>query len=91
MRSTQPAFRQTEVFTWESESPNERPSEFSSSAVIRTRNPPSEFASSSFMDAAPHRGPRRPKRTFVHIVLVLIIAALCLVLFGVIGFSGLFA
>ena len=90
MRSRQSAFKRTQVFAWDSEPSNERPSEFSTSAFVPPYKQSGEFESSSFLDAAPHPPTRRRERRFVRL-LVWAIATLCLVLFGVVGFGGLLA
>jgi len=73
MSTRRPAFKETQVFTWESEPADERPS---------------EFANSAFMSAAPHRPARRSKPGAAP-VLLWIVATLCassLLLFGVAAF-----
>jgi len=88
MRSRQPAFKQSEVFTWHSEPADDRPTEFASSAVMPAYRRSSAFASSSFTEPAPHRPQRRRKRALLRLLLVSTIATLCL-LFGGVGLLGL--
>jgi len=83
--STRPAFKQTQVFTWDSESADDRPVEFASSAFGPAKRS-SEFASSSFMDAAPDRPARRRKRRLVPLFWLATIAMLCL-LSGVVALA----
>jgi len=90
MRSTQPAFKQSEVFTWHSEPADDRPTEFASSAVMPTYKTLSEFANSSFTEPAPHRPKRRRERALMRLLLVSTIATLCL-LFGGVGLLRLLA
>jgi len=90
MRSTQPAFKQSEVFTWDSEPADEGPTEFASSAVMPAYKRLSEYASSSFTEPAPHRPERRRKRAFLRLILMSTIVTVCL-LFGGVGLLRLLA
>jgi hypothetical protein len=59
MKVTPPALKQTQVYTWELEPSDERPSQFASFTFSPTSARPSEFQDSSFMDPAPDRLSRR--------------------------------
>jgi hypothetical protein len=83
MRSRQSAFKQSEVFTWDSEPADDGPTEFASSARMPAGKRSSEFASSSFTEPAPHRPERLRRRHFARRFVVWIIATLCLLLGGV--------
>jgi hypothetical protein len=90
MRSRQPAFKQSEVFTWHSEPADDRPTEFASSAVMPAYKRLSGFANSSFTEPAPYR-PKRPRKlALVRLLFVSTIATLCLLFAGV-GLLGLLA
>ena len=93
MRTKQPRFKQTQVFTWESEPVDERPSEFGVFEVISTYGRSSDFSSSSFMNAAPHRPARQRNRRSARPLRAWILGMLCLVLvIGVVGvWQGRFA
>lgn len=72
MSTPRPIFKKSQVFTWESEPADERPS---------------EFANSAFMSAAPPRRASRPKKHSAAGLLVYVAATLCasiVLLFGVV-------
>ena len=73
-------FRQSQVYTWESEPKDERPSEFQGSAFRSTYGPPSEFANSNFMDPAPARSGRRRHRESRHLRRIAVLATVGIVL-----------
>ncbi len=90
MSSRQPAFKQPEAFAWESEPVDDRPVGFASSAFSHARRS-SEFANSSFMDAAPERSTRRRKRSPARPRRVWTIALLLGLLLGLVGLLALLA
>ena len=88
--SRRPAFKQTQAFTWESEAADDRPIEFASSAFSHAKRS-NEFASSSFMNAAPDRPARQRKRRLARLLRVWAVAMLFILLLGVVGLLTLSA
>jgi hypothetical protein len=78
MNATLPAFKQTQVYTWELEPSVECPSHFSSFTFSPTSARPSDFQDSSFMDPAPHRLSRRRKWTSARLIPEWVLASLCI-------------
>ena len=73
MNTRRPLFKQSQVFTWEAEPADERPS---------------EFASSAFMSAAPRRRTTRSEKSSAAVLLIYVAATLCgssVLLYGVVS------
>ena len=79
-------FKQSHVYTWESEPSDERPSEFSNSVFKSGYGQPSEFAGSAFMEPSRSRDSRERKRRSLRIRRLLTLATL-----GVLLISGAMA